>query len=88
MVQWLSSDTCIFEPVFFSEGSNPEFLFPFFSFSYSFSGQFELPSAVTNSGGSIRGSGGFGTDYFIIIGIFKKNERSFTNRPTPISGFT
>ena len=34
----------------------PEFLFSFFSFSYSFSGQFELPCAVTNSGGSRRGS--------------------------------
>ena len=29
---------------------------PLVSFSYSFSGQFELPSAVTNSGGSRRGS--------------------------------
>ena len=47
------------------------FLF-FSSFSYSFSGQFELPSAVTNSGGSRGGSGGFGTDYFIFKGIFKE----------------
>ena len=46
---------------FFSEGvgvRKPEFFFSFFSSSYSFSGQFELPSAVTNSGGSRRGSGG------------------------------
>ena len=84
MVQWLSSDINIFEPVFFSEGSNPEFLFSFFSFSYSFSGQFELPSAVTNSGGSRRGAGGFGTDYFIFKGIFKKNERSYANQPPPL----
>ena len=57
--------------------------FFFVFFSYPFSGQFELPSAVTNSGGSRRGSGGFGTEYFIFIGIFKKNERSSANRPPP-----
>ena len=57
MVQWWSSNIYIFEPVFFSESSNPwVFIFFFFSFSYSFSGQFELPSAVTNNGGSRRGS--------------------------------
>ena len=55
MVEWLSSDVYIFEPVFLSEGSNP-CVFIFFYFSYSFSGQFELPSAVTNSGRSRRGS--------------------------------
>ena len=82
MVQWLSSDINIFESVFFLRGVRiPEFFFSFFSLSYSFSGQFELPSAVTNSGGSRRGSGGFGTDYFIFKGIFKKNERSSANRP-------
>ena len=85
MVQWLSSDIYIFEPVLFSDGGGGgveslSFSFLFFSFSYSFSGQFELPSAVTNIGGSRRGSGGFGTDYFIFIGIFKKNERSSANR--------
>ena len=84
VVQWLSSDINIFEPVFFLRVRIPEFFFSFlFSSSYSFSGQFELPSAVTNSGGSRRGSGGFGTDYFIFKGIFKKNERSFANRPPP-----
>ena len=55
-VQWLSSDNYIFELVFFSKGGGgvqiPEF---FFSFSYSFSGQFELPSVVTNSDGPRRG---------------------------------
>ena len=65
MVQWLSSDNYIFEPVFFSEGGvwgggggfeSLSFYFLFFSFSYSFIGQFELPSAVTNNGGSRRGS--------------------------------
>ena len=61
MVQWLRSDIYIFEPVFLSEGSNPcVFFFVFFYFvfylSFSFSGQFELPSTVTNSGGSRRGS--------------------------------
>ena len=36
----------------------PEFLFfLFFLFLTSFSGEFELPSAATNSGGSRRGSG-------------------------------
>ena len=74
MVQWLSSDIYILEPVFFSEGF--ESLSFSFLFVYSFRGQFELPSAVTNSGGSRRGSGGFGADYCIFIGIFKKNERS------------
>ena len=65
---------------FFLRVRIPEF---FFSFSYSFSGQFELSSAVTNSGGFRRGSGGFGTDYFIFVGIFRKNERSSANRPPP-----
>ena len=87
--QWSSgyvADINIFGPVFFSEGGGGfeslSFYFLFFSLSYSFSGQFELPSAVTNSGGSRRGSGGFGTDYFIFKGIFK-NERSSANRPPP-----
>ena len=58
MVQWLSSDIYIFEHVFFLRGGVriPEIFFSLF-FSYSFSGQFELPSPVTNSGGSRRGSG-------------------------------
>ena len=56
MVQWLSNDNYTFEPVFLSEGSNPGVFFIFFYFSYSFSGRFELPSAVTKSGGSRRGS--------------------------------
>ena len=79
MAQWLSRDIYVFEPVFFLRVRIPEFLF---SFSYSFSGQFRLRRAVTNSGGSRRGSrggGGFRTDYFIFIGIFKKNERSSAN---------
>ena len=62
------------EPVFFSEGF--ESLSFYFLFFYSFSGQMELPSAVTNSGRSRRGSGRFGADYSTFIGIFKKNERS------------
>ena len=80
MVKWLSSDIYIFEHIFFSEGSNP---WGFFSFSYSFSGQFELVSAVTNSGGSRRGSGEFGTDYFILIGIFKKLKDHLQIDPLP-----
>ena len=60
MVQWLSSNDYIFQPVFFSEGGGGfeslSFYFLLISFSYHFSGQFELPSAVTNSGGPRRGS--------------------------------
>ena len=46
MVQCLSSDIYIFQPVLFLRVRIPEFFFIFFYFSYSFSGQFELPSAV------------------------------------------
>ena len=60
VVQWLNNDIYIFEAVFFFSKAVriPEFLFSFFFlFFYSFSGHFELLSAVTNSGGSRRGSG-------------------------------
>ena len=47
MVQWLSSDIYIFEPVLFSEGfESLSFYFLFVSFSYSFSGQFEFQTVV------------------------------------------
>ena len=82
MVQWLSSDINIFEPVFFSEGfESLSFYFLFFLFLTPSVGRLKIPCAVTNIGGSRRGSGGFGTDYFIFKGIFKKNERSSANGP-------
>ena len=75
-VQWLSCDIYILEPVFLLRVRIPEFLFSFFFFFLLLQWTVWFTSRCNKQW---RIQKGFRTDYFIFIGIFKKNERSSAN---------